>query len=270
MQHSLPRAWQASCESAQTAAGMAGVFFTRLTPLRVAVSSIVVSFATLSFSRGLDETPAFALFTFVVTLVARHAFMFASFTQTGIARSLKARLGSEFGFSVYESALTLLSFAQRLSFVRLLLLTSNDPSGPLEMLGMSSGVAFFAIGVGTSVWATRIVGLDTYHYRDLYSGPRYVQLEFRGPYATLANPMYGAGQLAAYGAALMFLSPLGILAAGLHQVLLYAFNAAVEQPHLRVAARLSTDTALCEELSHTVLDAPDVSDAVPGRWTLPS
>ena len=70
----------------------------------------------------------------------------------------------------------------------------------------------------------------------------------------LANPLYGVGQLAAYGAALMLLSPVGVLAATAHQMALYAFNSAVEQPHLRAAARLSIDTALREKLSRTMRD----------------
>jgi hypothetical protein len=44
--------------------------------------------------------------------------------------------------------------------------------------------------------------------------------------------MYGIGQLGAYGAALMALSPLAGL---LHQLIMYLFNGLVEQPHLQRA-----------------------------------
>jgi protein-S-isoprenylcysteine O-methyltransferase Ste14 len=177
---------------------------------------------------------------------------------------LKARLGSELGFSVYESAMALLLLAQRVSFVHLLLATSNAPPGALGALLVSSGAALVALGVGVSVWATRIIGVDTYYYRDLFAGPRHVNLELRGPYAVLANPIYGVGQLAAYGAALMLGSPLGILAAALNQVALYAFNVVVERPHLNAAARISIDSALLRDtLSHALLDSTSTPAPAP-------
>jgi hypothetical protein len=260
LQHSGSRAWHLLSESVQTAAGMSGIYLTRLNPQRVAVSLTVLLFATWSLGRDADATPASALLAFAVALVARHAFSFCSFTPNGIAPLLKARLGSELGFSIYESAMALLLLAQRLSFVRLLLATSNAPSGALEASLVSSGAALVALGVGVSIWATRIIGLDTYYYRDLFAGPRHVNLELRGPYTLFANPIYGVGQLAAYGAALMLVSPLGILAASLNQIALYAFNAMVERPHLNAA---TIDSALRDTLSHTLLDSRSGPEPAP-------
>jgi protein-S-isoprenylcysteine O-methyltransferase Ste14 len=254
LQHSHSQAWHQLCESAQTAAGMSGIFLTRLNPRRAAVSLTVLTFATWSLGRDAAETPGSALLAFAVAGVARHAFSFWSFTPNGIAPMLKERLGSELGFSIYESAMALLLLAQRLSFVRLLLATSNAPAGILGEALLCSGAALAAIGVGVSVWATRIIGVDTYYYRDLFAGPRHVNLELRGPYAILMNPMYGVGQLAAYGAALALVSPMGILAAALNQIALYAFNTRVEQPHLNAATRVSVDSALRDALSRTLLD----------------
>jgi protein-S-isoprenylcysteine O-methyltransferase Ste14 len=263
LQHSRSRAWHLLCESAHTAAGMSGIFFTRLNPQRAVVSLTVLLFATWSLGRDTEVTPGSALLAFAVAWVARHAFSFWSFTPNGIAPMLKARLGSELGFSIYESALALLLLAQRLSFVRLLLATSNAPSGALGAALVSSGAALVALGVGVNVWATRIIGLDTYYYRDLFAGPRHVNLELRGPYAVLANPIYGVGQLAAYGAALMLVSPLGLLAASLNQVALYAFNATVEQPHLNAGTRISSDSSLRDTLSHTLLESPSTLYSTP-------
>jgi hypothetical protein len=98
--------------------------------------------------------------------------------------------------------------------------------------------------------------LDAYYYRDLFMGPEHVSFELKGPYAILQNPLYGAGQLAAYGAALMMCSPVAVLAVTLNQVTLYAFNALFEQPHLRVATRMSIDTELCDLLARTMVEAP--------------
>jgi protein-S-isoprenylcysteine O-methyltransferase Ste14 len=264
LQHAWPKAWHVFSESVQTAAGMSGVFLTQLDPRRVAVSVTILVFATTAISRGAEMTPGSALLAFGVAAAARHAFAFASFKRNGIAAMLQARLGSGLGFSVYESVAALLLFAQRLSFVQLLLATANAPAGATDMALASSGTALLVLGVFVSVWATRIIGVDRYYYRDLFGGPTHVSLERRGPYALCTNPIYGVGQLAAYGAALMVLSPMGIWAAALNQVALYVFNATVEQPHLRAAA---LDTALCDSLSRTVLDTPRAADA--GRRSLP-
>jgi protein-S-isoprenylcysteine O-methyltransferase Ste14 len=263
LQHSGSRAWHLLCESAHAAAGISGIHLTRVNPQRAVVSLTVLLFATWSLGREASATPGSALLAFVVASAARHAFSFWSFTPNGIAPMLKARLGSELGFSIYESAMALLLLAQRVSFVHLLLATSNAPPGALGALLVSSGAALVALGVGVSVWATRIIGLDTYYYRDLFAGPRHVNLELRGPYALLANPIYGVGQLAAYGTALMLGSPLGILAAALNQVALYAFNVVVERPHLNAAARISIDSALRDTLSHTLLDSTSAPAPAP-------
>jgi protein-S-isoprenylcysteine O-methyltransferase Ste14 len=256
LEHSVPRALHALFDGVQAAAGMSGVFLTQLTPLRIGVSLTVLLFATLSLGRGVEETAGSALLAFAAASIARHVFAFASFTDNGIAPALKRRLGSELGFSIYEAVLTLLIFAQRLSFVRLLFATAHDPTDDLGEALMWSGAAFCAVGACTSIWATRVIGLDAYYYRDLYSGPRHVSFAYRGPYAIVTNPLYGVGQLAAYGAALMLLSPIGLLAATAHQLALYAFNAAIEQPHLRTASRISIDSALRETLSSTMRDSP--------------
>jgi protein-S-isoprenylcysteine O-methyltransferase Ste14 len=112
------------------------------------------------------------------------------------------------------------------------------------------------VGLVLSIWATRVIGLDTYHYRDLFMGPQHVSVELRGPYAFLRNPIYGWGQLYAYGAALLALSPLGLVAAALNQVTLYLFNDSVEQPRLRAATAVSVERQLRYALSRTLLDDP--------------
>jgi hypothetical protein len=87
-------------------------------------------------------------------------------------------------------------------------------------------------------------------------GPRYMSVELRGPYTFLRNPMYSVGQLAAYGAALLALSPIGLVAAALNQITLYIFNDLVEQPRLRLAKRVFMESQLRYALSRTLLDDP--------------
>src|SRR5262249_35184838 len=129
-------------------------------------------------------------------------------------------------------------------------------SGPVGALAMWLGILLLGVGVSISVWAARIVGLDTYYYRDLFMGPRYMSVELRGPYAFWSNPMYGGGKLAGYGVALIALSPLGLVAAALNQVTLYAFNDFVEQPRLRAATGMLMETQLRYVLARTLREDP--------------
>ena len=256
LQPSLPRAWHALCENAQTAAGMSGLAFPRRQRLRACVSLVLLATAAAWLGWADDVSARFAISCFVLLFGLRFVYLFACFNPDGIASWLKGRFGSERGFSVHESVLGALLFAQRSSFLGLLYATAQAPSGPIGTALVSVGALLAVVGLGVSLWATRVVGVDTYHYRDLFMGPRHVSVELRGPYAFLRNPMYGVGQLAAYGAALLALSPIGLVAAALNQVTLLLFNDSVEQPRLRAATQIFVEMQLRYALARTLVDDP--------------
>jgi len=268
MQHSLPRAWHVLTESAQTAAGMSGLAFPRRQPLRALLSFALLAIGVSWYDWADDLSGRTAIACFVLLFGLRYAYLFASFSPDGIAPWLKARLGSERAFSLHESVLAVLLFAQRASFLTLLYVTARPASGPVGTVVVSLGALLTVVGLGVSLWATRVVGIDTYHYRDLFMGPQHMSVELRGPYAFLRNPMYGAGQLAAYGLALLALSPIGLVAAALNQVTLYLFNDSVEQPRLRAATSIFMETQLRYALSRTLVDDPR-SDWQRGRSSRP-
>jgi hypothetical protein len=256
LQHSVPRAWRVLLESLHTALGMSGLSVTRARPLRTLVSLALIAAGTAWLALSDVISARLAILGFILSFALRHGFLFASLGPAGVAPWLKARLGSERAFALHESLLTALVFAQRLSFVGLLYATARTPSGPLGLMLVSLGALLLLVGIGVSIWATKVVGLDTYSYRDLFMGPRYMSVELTGPYAFLGNPIYGVGQLAAYGAALVALSPIGLVAAALHQVTLYIFNDAIEQPRLRLAKGIFVESQLRYALSRTLLDDP--------------
>jgi protein-S-isoprenylcysteine O-methyltransferase Ste14 len=99
------------------------------------------------------------------------------------------------------------------------------------------GALLFIVGVVVKWWATWLVGSDAFYYRDLFLRRPAADFVRRGPYRLLRNPMYGVGQLQGYGYALVASSPLGLLAAGIGQLLIYAFFFAVERPFVRSAYR---------------------------------
>jgi protein-S-isoprenylcysteine O-methyltransferase Ste14 len=254
----LSRAVQPLANIVSTALAMAGLFFTHLNPLRLAVSVTVALFTALLLSY--EVTPAFAdaAAFCAAAFTARYVFLFLSFTRSGIAEWLKARFGRELGFSLYEAATVLLGFAQRVGFFWLVLASGEVAAGNIGAALLSSGALLAAFGVCISVWAAASLGVDTYYYRDLFMGQRHASFRAEGPYALVHNPQYGLGQLTAYGVALAAGSPLGLLVAALEQALLFAFNKLVEQPHLRAASRLSIDAELRDTLARTVTEL-DVS-----------
>jgi phospholipid methyltransferase len=94
------------------------------------------------------------------------------------------------------------------------------------------GSMLLLVGVAATVWAARVIGPDAYHYRDLFTGTRDARLQDAGPYALCHDPMYALGPLAGYGLAMLALSPMALVAAGVNQALLFVFNKTIELPRL--------------------------------------
>jgi protein-S-isoprenylcysteine O-methyltransferase Ste14 len=201
---------------------------------------------------GSSSIPA-ALGCFLIAIALRFGFLFASFRPRGVASRLIVRFGVERGHVIYGMALDLLSFAQRLALIALSCATAREASGVLGSALQLLGLVLVPVGIGATLWATRAVGQDAYHYRDLFTGSRNVRLEDGGPYAICSNPMYALGPLAGYGLAMLALSPLALFASGLNQALLFVFNQCVEQPRLRRADSIFVETQRRYELARSLL-----------------
>jgi protein-S-isoprenylcysteine O-methyltransferase Ste14 len=210
---------------------MSGAFLS-LTLSRALVTSVVVAAAVALALSEFQPSESLVYGSFVLLFLLRYVFLFWSFTPFGIAHQLKARFGIIRGFAIYEAVTAIFFAARGLSFAWLLESTAIPLDIPLRDLLVTVGGISAAFGTAVNVWATSVVGLVTYYYGDLFMGQPPVELEVTGPYRLWRNPMYGVGQLAAYGAALMALSPVGLLATGLNQAAMYLFNWLVEQPHL--------------------------------------
>lgn len=248
-----PRAWHALSEHLTTAAGMCGLLLSRQHRVRAVLlgAGIVAGGGWLLFG---ELDPRTAIGCFLLSLLLRYAFLFTSLSPAGSQR-MKALHGDERAFFLHETATAVLLLAQRISFLAVLAATALELEGTLATLLSALGALLLPIGIGVTWWATRVVGLDTYHYRDLFMGPRHTSVELGGPYALWPNPMYGVGQLAAYGAALVMLSPIGFVAAALNQAALYILNDLVEQPRLHAARSLLGEAQLRHALSRTGFNA---------------
>jgi protein-S-isoprenylcysteine O-methyltransferase Ste14 len=105
------------------------------------------------------------------------------------------------------------------------------PAAP-DWAFVAAGVALFALGVGTKLWASASLADGAYHWRNFYVASAPTALSLRGPYRWLRDPMYTVGYAHAYGFALAFRSAPGLFAAAFAQAAILAVNHAIERPQL--------------------------------------
>jgi protein-S-isoprenylcysteine O-methyltransferase Ste14 len=222
---------------------MSGIFVREMTPARWLVSVAIAGLTAWSFMAELTPSFSVAVAAFVTGYFVRYLFLFASFTRNGIAAALRHRFGPQRGFELYEAATALQFFYRGVTFSWLVAVTRVTLPGCWNVVAQGAGLVLAVVGTGINLWATDVIGIRSYFYGDLYDGPQ-ARSEFKavGPYRYLSHPMYGVGQCAGYGAALMALSPVGVLATLVNQLTMYVFTALVEAPH--VAAVLRSARAL--------------------------
>ena len=211
----------------------AGIRLDRLSAGRVALLAGNILLFVAIFNRA-DLT--IALVYFALSFSVRYLFLFLSFIPGGIAERLKRRFGEERGYAIYEAATATMFFHSGVCFSCLLHATAwMGPVVPHGYHALAGGVGTFLslTGFVVNIWATLIIGVDIYYYRDLFLGRFLGEFKHEGPYRMFKNPMYGVGQSAAYGAALMNGSIPCLLATMLNQGMMYIFYFTIERPHIR-------------------------------------
>jgi protein-S-isoprenylcysteine O-methyltransferase Ste14 len=161
---------------------------------------------------------------------AGNSFILAS----DIPARLVRRFGEDRAFRAYETVLALMFINQGLGVgcVGALDLGARWTLPPTPSI-YALGALLFAVGLLVKVWSTAVVGVDVYYYRDMFLGRPVSEFTSSGPYRVLDNPMYGVGQLHAYGYAILNRSIAGVLATLACHCLIYAFYFAVERPFIR-------------------------------------
>lgn len=151
---------------------------------------------------------------------------------SGLRTWMIRRLGETAALRTYNTVLGLVFAQQAFSqgaFLNAYRGTLVDDTGILRIVGI--GLILF--GLTIKVWATYVSTLDIYYYNDMFLGRPVKEIQsavVHGPYRWFKNPMYGVGNLQAYGSALVAGSWEGVLLCGFFHASIYAFYYLFERP----------------------------------------
>ncbi len=93
-------------------------------------------------------------------------------------------------------------------------------------------IPLFIIGFGIKFWATWVIGVDVYYYKDLFHEKSHGEWTESGPYKWFGNPMYGIGYLHSYCLGIMSGSEWGLVYAAICHVSIFVFYRIVEKPFI--------------------------------------
>lgn len=139
--------------------------------------------------------------------------------------------GEETAYRLYEAVIGLMFANQALAFGAIVEETWFGWPAIVKLdIVDEIGLLFIAIGFVVKTWATLIVGLDIYYYKDMFLSKVTGSFAVIGPYKLFDNPMYGIGNLQLYGFALFYLSLSGLFFAFIIHTSIYAFYYYAEKP----------------------------------------
>jgi protein-S-isoprenylcysteine O-methyltransferase Ste14 len=195
-------------------------------------AALVLSFALALGLEALDDPPTTVMW-FIAVWVFYYVGLALLVGQRRRERQLREH-GEEEAFARFEPIVGVMFLNQGLAVGAMSALSDPALALPLSSeLARPLGVALCVLGLGIKVWATALVGLDVYYYKDLFLGRPIGPLVQTGPYRFFSHPMYGPGHLHAYGFALLAGSTAGLVAAAICQLSIYGFCLWVEGPFVQ-------------------------------------
>lgn len=150
---------------------------------------------------------------------------------TGIKRWMIRKFGEERAWLYFQMILGLMFFnvGTGMSAAALHLQGAFSLS-PTLMWGLV--IPMFIAGFGIKYWATWVIGIDVYYYKDLFHGKSHGEWTEAGPYKWLNNPMYGIGYLHSYCLGIMFGSEWGLGYAAACHLGILVFYRYTEKPFI--------------------------------------
>lgn len=157
---------------------------------------------------------------------------------TSLRGHIIRKLGAERAYRRFEAVLGVVFLNQALCQTAVMRSFETGLFAPVPpWLYCVVGGALILIAFGIKLWATMLTGLDAYYFRDMFLG-RSIRTRSResfvlsGPYRVMTNPMYGVGNLAAYGGALWYQSWPGLIVAAVMQASIFLFYGLYERPFI--------------------------------------
>lgn len=220
-----------------------GIRIDSITPYRIVAFMVIVAGFIFHNLVANHWSYQMILCYFSALFLIRYFYLFGGFGKRGFSRAMIAKHGESKAWDRYELITSFLFFQRGLCFGLLVSVSRGshplwDILTPAWLLGV--GIFFVAAGLWINVASCQVIGIDTYFYKDLFLGRALGPFKAEGPYKHFRNPMYGVGQLSAYGAALMAGSSIGLLATILNQVVMYFFYYRIERPHVRLLLQTAT------------------------------
>lgn len=209
---------------------MSGIVLRRMTIARGA--SILLS-AGIYWWSSVNNSRTLAIGYFALATLLHYGVLFGFFAKGGWSGWFIGRYGEEEGFKRCEALMTLVFFHNGASTA----LACTATAGTLfvympEQALILCGIICSCLGLPIKIWATAIVGIDTYYYRDLFLRRPIGEFRVAGPYTVFRNPMYGIGHMHGYGSALIAGSDMGLAMVAINQALVWLFYWTVEKPHI--------------------------------------
>lgn len=190
---------------------------------------------TIFFSREFYGNFTFALVYYFITTGIYLSFITSVLSQYGYRLWFIKKFGEKDGYLVYEAVLGAIFFMQGAGLGYLASSTPVDFEMDVTVRNIIQAVAivFLIVGFGIKIWATKVVSVDIYYWKDMFLGRRIRDFVVKGPYKFVSNPMYGLGHLQAYATAIWYFSLYGLFFALLNQVLVFSFYFLVEKKFIK-------------------------------------
>jgi hypothetical protein len=188
---------------------------------------------TIYLSNSAHVSTGLALGYFAVSTLAYIGFITLCLKEHGWRKKFITKYGEVDGYLKFEGILAFCFYHNGASIGYLNVVTA----GSFEIMYMEylkyiiGGIVLF--GFVIKLWAAQVVGWDIYYWKDMFLGRKISDFVVRGPYKYFANPMYGIGQIQAYGFAIWYGSTYGLGVALLNQSLVFIFFFLVEKKFIQ-------------------------------------
>ncbi len=176
-----------------------------------------------------------AISYYLITETIYLGFIFLVLRKNGYRHWFIKKCGGEKkGYLAYEGLIGFLFFNNAVSIGYI---ASSTPGNLFSFIGkeflFTIAAILFIIGFVIKIWATKVVSIDIYYWKDMFLGRKISKFVVTGPYKYFSNLMYGIGHLQAYAIAIFYGSLYGLIIAFVNQFLIFSFYYFVEKKFIK-------------------------------------